>query len=93
MQALKTLFQHTQGERESMEEYSRNFKSLWDTVEAFNGSPGMHKGLISRLLKSPGRVRDSDKVTAKEFKAAEDEVTKVVKAVLLISRANKARYW
>ncbi len=28
MQALKTLFLHTRGERESVEEYSRNFKSL-----------------------------------------------------------------
>jgi hypothetical protein len=50
VKALKTLFLHTQGERESMEEYSRNFKSLWDTVEAFGGSLGMQKGLISGLL-------------------------------------------
>ncbi len=47
VQALKTLFLHTQGERESVEEYSRNFKSLWDTVEAFGGLPGMQKGLIN----------------------------------------------
>ncbi len=53
----------------------------------------MQKGLISKLLKLPGRVRDPDNMRAKEFEAAEDEVTKAVKAVLLISRANKARYW
>ncbi len=35
VQAFKTLFLLTQGDRESVEEYSRNFKSLWDTVEAF----------------------------------------------------------
>ncbi len=50
-----------------MEENSRNLKSLWDMVEAFGGLPGKQKGLISRLLKSPGRVRDPDNVTAKEF--------------------------
>jgi hypothetical protein len=89
VQALKTLFLHMQGGRESMEEYSRNFKSLWDAVEAFRGSPGMQKGLISRLLRLPSSVRDPDNVTAKVFKAAEDEVTMAVKAVLLISGASK----
>ncbi len=74
MQALKTLFLHTQGERESVEEYSRNFKSLWDKVEAFKGFPGMQKGLISGLRKLPGRAGDPDNVMTKEFKAAEDEV-------------------
>ncbi len=93
VQALKTLFQHTQGKRESVEEYSRSFKSLWDTVEAFEGLPGMQKGLIDRLLKPLGRGWDPDIVTAKEFEAAENEVAKAVKAVLLISGANKVRYW
>jgi hypothetical protein len=85
LQALKTLFLHSQGERESMDEYSSNFKSLWDTVEAFGGSPGMQKGLLSGLLKLLGRVQDPDNVMAKEFEATEDEVTEAVKAALLIS--------
>jgi hypothetical protein len=42
VQALKTLFLYTQTEKESVDEYARNFKSLWDTVEAFGGSPGIH---------------------------------------------------
>jgi hypothetical protein len=53
----------------------------------------MQKGLIHGLLKLPGRVRYPDNVMVKEFEAAEDEETKTVKAVLLISGANKARYW
>jgi hypothetical protein len=93
LQALKTLFLHTQGERESVEEYSRNFKSLWDTVEAFGRLPRMQKGLISGLFKLPGRVVDPDNIMAKEFEAAEDEVAEAVKAALLISGANKVRYW
>ncbi len=54
VQALKTLFLFTQGEKDTVDEYGRNFRSLWDTVEAFGGSPGIHKGLMDRLLKEPG---------------------------------------
>ena len=52
----------------------------------------MHKGLISRLLKLPDRVRNPDNVTAKEFEATENEVAEAVKAALLINGANKTRY-
>ena len=50
VRAVKTLYLYTQGEKESVEEYGRNFKSLWDTVEAFGGSPGVHKGLAAIML-------------------------------------------
>ncbi len=58
VQALKTLFLYTQTEKESVDEYAHNFKSLWDKVEAFEGSPGIHQGLVNGLLATPGRVRD-----------------------------------
>jgi hypothetical protein len=61
--ALKTLFLYTQTEKESVEEYARNFKSLWDTVEAFGGSPGIQQGLVKGLLASPGQVRDPNNIT------------------------------
>jgi hypothetical protein len=54
VQALKTLFLYTQMDRESVNEYAHNFKSLWDTVEAFGESPGIHKGLVKGLLALPG---------------------------------------
>ena len=54
VQAVKTLFLYTQTEKESVDEYARNFKSLWDTVEAFSGSPGSHQGLVKGLLTLPG---------------------------------------
>ena len=54
VQALKTLFLYTQTETESVDEYVRNFKSLWDTVEAFGGSLGIHQGLVNGFLASPG---------------------------------------
>jgi hypothetical protein len=37
-----------------VEEYSRNFKSLWETVEAFGGSPGSHQGLVDAELAKRG---------------------------------------
>ncbi len=39
VQSLKMLFLYSQSEKETMEDYSRNFRSLWDTVEAFGGLP------------------------------------------------------
>ena len=55
VQALKTLFLYTQGERETVEEYGRNFRSLWDTVEAFGGSPGIHTGLTDAILEQSNK--------------------------------------
>ncbi len=54
VQALKMLFLFTQGEKDTVDKYGRNFQSLWDTMKAFGGSPGIHKGLVDRLLKEPG---------------------------------------
>ena len=50
VQALKTLFLYTQGEKDTAEEFGRSFRSLWEMVEAFGGSPGVHKGLVDELL-------------------------------------------
>ena len=92
VQALKTLFLYTQTEKESVDEYARNFKSLWDTVEAFGGSPGIYQGLVKGLLATAGQVHDPGNITQAEETAAEEEVADAVKAVLLISRADKRRY-
>jgi hypothetical protein len=56
VQALKTLFFYMQTDEETVEEYDWNFKSFWDTVEAFGGFPGVHKGLVAGILKEPGCV-------------------------------------
>ncbi len=50
VQALKTLFLYTQADKETVEEYTRNFNSLWDTDEAFGGTPGLQKGLVEGML-------------------------------------------
>ena len=80
---MKTLYLYTQGEKESVEEYGRNFKSLWDTVEAFGGSPGMHKRLVEGILKDPERVRNVNSITDTECRAVEQEVSNTVKAALV----------
>ncbi len=84
VQALKMLFLFTQGEKDTVDEYGHNFRSLWDTVEAFSGSPGIHKEL--------GQVANPANITANERKAAEEDANKSVKAALLISEAEKRRY-
>ncbi len=56
VQALRALFLYTQSEKESVEEYGRNLKSLWDMVEAFGGSPGLHKGMMEALAKRCNEV-------------------------------------
>ncbi len=92
VQDLKMLFLYSQSKKESIEEYGCNFKSPWDMVEAFGGSPGMHKGLILVVLKQVGAAVDPDKTTTAKRKRAEQEVGEAVKAALIISGANKQKY-
>ncbi len=86
------LFLFTQGEKDTIDKYGCNFQSLWDRVEAFGGSPGIHKGLVDGLLRQPGQVSDKDNITDNERKSAKEEANESVKAVLLISGAEKRRY-
>jgi hypothetical protein len=88
VQALKTLFLFTQGEMEMVKESGRNFKSLWDTVEAFRGSPGIHKGLTDSILAATVTCGSP---TAAQIKQTGKESSKAVKATLLISGANQRR--
>ncbi len=91
VQALKRLFLYSQSKKESVEESSRNFKSLWDIVEAFRGLPEIHKGLVEGLLATPDRLVDPSNVMEAEQEDTEVEVMEAMKAALLISGANKAR--
>ncbi len=90
MQALKTLFLYTHGERETVEEYGRNFGSLWDRVEAFGGLPGIHAGLTDAILAS--KVTSGQAATPTQVKEGGEESSEAVKAALLISGADHWRY-
>ncbi len=92
VQVLKTLFLYSQSNKETMEEYGRNFCSLWDTMEAFRGLPGMHKGITDGMLKDPNHVADMNRPTDEERSKAEEDGSEAVKAALLISGANKQWY-
>jgi hypothetical protein len=63
VQALKTLFLYMQGETDTMEEFRRNFQSLWEMVEAFGGFPGVNKAIVDGLLSNTVQVRDMSKPT------------------------------
>jgi hypothetical protein len=56
VQALKILFLYMQSNKETVVQYSQNFGAFWDMVEAFGGSPGIHKGLVDALLKDGMQV-------------------------------------
>ncbi len=92
VQPLKTLFLYTQGKKETGEDYSRNLRSLWDTVEAFGGLPGVHKGLIEGLIRAPGRKADPNTVAEDELGAVKAEASEAVKAALLISGMDRRCY-
>ena len=53
VQALKTLFLYSQTDKETVEQSGWNFRALWELVEAFGGSPGVHQGMIDGMLKDP----------------------------------------
>jgi hypothetical protein len=92
VQSLKTLFLYTQGKKDRVEEYSRNLRSLWDTMEAFGGFPRMHKGLVEGLIWAPRWMADPNNVTEDKLAAMEAEAGEAVKAALLISGTDKRRY-
>jgi hypothetical protein len=92
VQALKTLFLYSQSNKETVEEYGRNFCSLWDSVEAFRGLPGTHKGITDGMLKDPNHVVDVNRPSDEEKRKAEDNGSEAVKAALLISGADKQWY-
>ncbi len=52
---LRSLFLYTQSKKEMVKEYGINLKSLWDIVEAFRGSPGLHKKMMEALVKDRTR--------------------------------------
>ncbi len=86
------LFLYTQGEKDGVNQYGCNFRSLWDTVEAFRGLPGVHKGLMNALLKDPSWVNNVRNMTPKERAEAEETACEAVKAAMLISGADKRQY-
>jgi hypothetical protein len=92
VQALKTLFLYTQGEKDGVDQYEHNFRSLCDTVKVFGGLPGVHKGLMNALLKDPSRVNNVHNVTPKEHAEAKETACKAVKAAMLISGMDKQQY-
>jgi hypothetical protein len=92
VQALKALFLYTQSEKELVKEYGRNLKSLWDRVESFRGSPGLHKGMMEALAKDRTRFANAGAPMEDKITKMEHEANKAVKMVLLISGADKQRY-
>ncbi len=92
VQALKALFLYTQGKKDGVDKYRRNFRSLWNTVGAFGGSSRVHKGLVEGLLRDPTCISNVKNVSKAEHTKAKEDACEAVKATLLISGADKCRY-
>ena len=88
VQSVKTLFLYSQSEKETVEEYTRNFQSLWDMVEAFGGLLGIQVGLVAGEL----RRRNITYPSPTELSKAEDFSIEQVKAAMLISGASCQQY-
>ena len=86
------LFLYSQSNKETVKQYRRNFRALWETVEAAGGSPGIHKGMIDALLKNNTQVAKVGSPTTSEKKQAQEDATESVKVALLISGADKTRF-
>ena len=90
---MNTLFLYTQIDKESVEYYSRNLTSLWDTAEAVGASSGIHRRLVEGwLLAEPGCIANINNITNAEQAEPETQTSDAVKAALFISEANKRRY-
>jgi hypothetical protein len=89
VQAVKVLFLYTQLEKELVEEYGRNLKSLWDMVKAFEGSPGLHKRMMEALARDVTRFAKAGAPTEDKITKMENEANKTVKMGLLISGADR----
>ena len=93
VQAMNTLFLYTQTEKESVEDYSCNLTSLWDTAKAFGKSPRIHRGLVGGWLPAKPRcIADLNNITDVERAEAETKTSDAVKAAIIISGADKCRY-
>jgi len=88
VQSLKTLFLYSQSQKETVEDYTRNFRSLWDTVKAFGGLPGIQDRLVAAELAR----RNITAPTPTQLSEAEDVLIEQVKAAMLISGANRQQY-
>jgi hypothetical protein len=75
-----------------VEEYGHKLKRFWDTIEAFEGTPGLHRGMMEALASNPKKVADPNNLTADEIAKLESEVNEAVKVALLISGADKRRF-
>ena len=52
---LGILFLYMLSDKETEEEYGRNFRRLWDTMEVFGGSPRVHERLVWGILRNSMR--------------------------------------
>ena len=89
VQACKNIFLSRQDNGTSTEDYVRDFKSYWDTYEAYNAEPAHHPKLIKSRLEE---IMTGTPATPSEKTKAELQIKEVFMAGLVISSANQKRF-
>ena len=87
VQGCKNMFLFRQDDGMSTEDYVRDFKSYWDTHEAYKADPAFHPKLAKARLDDI--AADADHPTADERSKAELEIKEEIMAGLVISSANQ----
>ena len=84
------MFLFRQSDEALIEDYLQDFKSYWDTCEAYKAEPASHPKLIqARLVEI---AADGTRPTAAEKTKAELEIKDEFMAGLVISSANQKRF-
>ena len=92
VQSMRRLFLHIQGESESVADYIRHFKGLWNTAEAFGASPGLHMGHLASWMQQADWIADPANLTNAESERARMESQEAIAASLLVGGANRAKF-
>ena len=86
VQACKNMFLFQQNDETSTEDYVRDFKSYWDTCEAYQTEPSNHPKLIEVSVED---IRAGTTATSAEKTKAKLEIKEEFMAGLLTSSANQ----
>ena len=89
VQACKNMFLFRQDDTTSTEDYVRDFKSYWDTCEAYKAEPAYHPKLIKARAEE---ITTGPAPTPTDITDAEKQIREEFMAGLLISSANQKHF-
>ena len=92
VQACKNMFLFRQEDGTSTKDYLRNFKSYWDTCEAYKAKPAYHPQLVKVKCNEITSNTTAGRQTTDVKAQAEQEIKEEFMVGLMISSANRNRF-